>query len=70
MISLQSDGSFPNAPDIVAVHEGFDMYDFDRNIYGQRLTAHLLVCVFLQLTRPGLLEAWLVLTNVKYHGNL
>ena len=22
------------------------------------------------LTWPGLLEAWLVLTNVKYHGNL
>ena len=21
-------------------------------------------------TRPGLLEAWLVLTSVKYHGNL
>ena len=22
------------------------------------------------VTRPGLLEAWLVLTSVKYHGNL
>ena len=21
-------------------------------------------------TRPGLLEAWLVLTSIKYHGNL
>ena len=21
-------------------------------------------------TRPGLLEAWLALTSVKYHGNL
>ena len=51
VMSLRSDIRFPNAPDIVAVHEGFDVYDFDRNIYGQRLTAYLLVCVFLQITR-------------------
>ena len=44
MISLQNDGRFPNAPDIVTVHEGFDVYDFDRKVYGQRLTAYMLVC--------------------------
>ena len=51
LVSLRSDGRFPNAPDIVTVHEGFDVYDFDTKIYGQRLTAYLLVCVFLQITR-------------------
>ena len=45
VISLQNDTRFPNAPDIVTVHEGFDVYDFDIKIYGQRLTAYLLVCV-------------------------
>ena len=44
VISLQNDRRFPDAPDIVTVHEGFDVYDFDWNIYGQRLTAYLLVC--------------------------
>ena len=44
VISLQNDGRFPNAPDIVTVHEGFDVYDFDTKVYGQRLTAYLLVC--------------------------
>ena len=45
MISLQNDGRFPNAPDIVTVHEGFDdVYDFDTKVYGERLTAYLLVC--------------------------
>ncbi|XP_067041821.1 uncharacterized protein [Acropora muricata] len=42
VISLQNDGRFPNAPDIVTVHEGFDVYDFDPKVYGQRLTAYLL----------------------------
>ena len=28
------------------------------------------IFVHLLDTRPGLLEAWLVLTSVKYHGNL
>ena len=45
VISLQNDGKFPNAPDLVTVHEQFDVYDFDTKIYGQRLTAYLLVCV-------------------------
>ena len=45
VISLQNDSRFPNAPDIVTVHEGFDVYDFDTKVYGQRLTAYLLVCV-------------------------
>ena len=44
MISLQNDGRFPNAPDTVTVHEGFDVYDFDTKVYGQSLTAYLLVC--------------------------
>ena len=44
MISLQDDRRFPNASDIVTVHEGFDVYDFDTKVYGQRLTAYLLVC--------------------------
>ncbi|XP_044172047.1 uncharacterized protein LOC122956437 [Acropora millepora] len=44
VISLQNDGRFPNAPDIVTVHEGFDVYKFDTKVYGQRLTAYLLVC--------------------------
>ena len=44
VISLQNDGRFPNAPDIVTVHEGFDVYDFATKFYGQRLTAYLLVC--------------------------
>ena len=25
---------------------------------------------YLKTSRPGLLEAWLALTSVKYHGNL
>ena len=45
VISLQNDTRFPNAPDIVTVLEGFDVCDFDIKIYGQRLTAYLLVCV-------------------------
>ena len=45
VISLQNDRRFPNAPDIVTVHEGFDVYNFDANVFGQRLTAYLLVCV-------------------------
>ncbi|XP_074619397.1 uncharacterized protein LOC141878381 [Acropora palmata] len=36
VISLQNDRRFPNAPDIVTVHEGFDVYDFDTKVYGQR----------------------------------
>ena len=51
VISLKNDRRFPNAPDVVTVHEGFDVYDFDRKIYGQRLTAYLLVCGILQITR-------------------
>ncbi|KAK2568092.1 Basement membrane-specific heparan sulfate proteoglycan core protein, partial [Acropora cervicornis] len=43
VISLQNDGKFPNAPDLVTVHEQFDVYDFDTKIYGQRLTAYLLI---------------------------
>ncbi|XP_015764618.1 PREDICTED: uncharacterized protein LOC107343549 isoform X6 [Acropora digitifera] len=43
VISLQNDGRFPNAPDLVTVHEQFDVYDFDTKIYGQRLTAYLLI---------------------------
>ena len=45
VISLRNDRRFPNAPDLVTVHGGFDVYDFDTKIYGQRLTAYLLVCV-------------------------
>ena len=33
---------------------------------GIRMETHLAPL----MTRPGLLEAWLVLTSVKYHGNL
>ncbi|XP_067042179.1 uncharacterized protein [Acropora muricata] len=43
VISLQNDGRFPNAPDLVTVHEQFDVYDFATKIYGQRLTAYLLI---------------------------
>ncbi|XP_067041831.1 uncharacterized protein [Acropora muricata] len=43
VISLQSDERFPNAPDVVTLHERFDVYDFDTKIYGQRLTAYLLI---------------------------
>ena len=45
VISLQNDRRFPNAPDLVTVHEQFDVCDFGTKIYGQRLTAYLLVCV-------------------------
>ena len=45
VISLQSEGRFPNAPDIVTMHEGFDVYGLDIKDYGQRLTAYLWVCV-------------------------
>ena len=45
VISLQREGRFPNAPDIVKMLEGFDVYDLDTKVYGQRLTAYLLVCV-------------------------
>ena len=51
VISLENDGRFPNAPDMVRVQEGFDVYDFDTKIYGQRLTAYLLVCVITLITR-------------------
>ena len=33
-------------------------------------TTSLTSCILPQATRPGLLEAWLVLTSVKYHENL
>ena len=38
------------------------------------VTSHIFslarVCEFHRAIWPGLLEAWLVLTSVKYHGNL
>ena len=49
-MSLQNGRRFPDAPDIVKVHEGFDVYDFDTKVYLQRLTAYLLVC-FITLTK-------------------
>ena len=59
VVSLQNDGRFPNAPDIVTVHEGFDVYDFDTKIYGQRLTAYLLVCVITLITINTLISIYL-----------
>ena len=58
VISLQNDERFPNAPDVVTVHERFDVYDFDTKIYGQRLTAYLLVCVITLNTKITIMNIY------------
>ena len=67
MISLQYDGRFPNAPDIVTVHEGFDVCNFGTKVYGQRLTAYLLVC-FITLNKIPLLLACTCQAAVQTEG--
>ena len=47
----------------------------ERSVRAQAAQTHVIKGVsvhyrYALLTRPGLLEAWLVLTSVKHHGNL